>query len=429
MEGISSATLRKILVECSRLLIGLVFVFSGIVKAIDPVGGAIKIGEYLTSFDLLFLLPAKEAFSFGLSALEFSLGVCVLAGVYRKYTSFLVLVFMLFMTPLTLYLALFNPVSDCGCFGEALVLTNWQTFYKNILLLAAACVLFRDNQRMWAGFTYHAYWFVPTYSYTCCILFAYYNYAHLPVIDFRPYKVGANIPELMQIPEGAPEDEYRSTFIYEKEGVRKRFSLEEAPLEDSTWVFVDTETELVRKGYTPPIAAFNLYTTDGEDVADSILQAAELQFLLIFPKVEEADDEAIDAINSTYDFALEHHLGFYGVTGSSEEAIQEWVDNTGAEYPFLQADDVMLKTMIRSNPGLMLLRQGTVLRKWHYHDIPSEVFWNTHTPDDLSEIDRKNEEEGSKITNLFTFAVPLLLVWVYDCIRHRRRQKRKQEVK
>ena len=136
-----SDLVRKVAVEVCRLFLAALFLFSGTVKAIDPVGGAIKIGDYLTSFGLDSLLPFKEIFSFGLAALEFSLGACVLLGAYRKYTSIVLFVFMLFMTPLTLYLALFNPVSDCGCFGEALILTNWQTFYKNIVLLAASLVL------------------------------------------------------------------------------------------------------------------------------------------------------------------------------------------------------------------------------------------------------------------------------------------------
>ena len=260
----------KILVELCRLLIGVVFIFSGFVKAVDPVGGAIKIGEYLASFGLDMLQPFTVLLSFNLSAIAFALGVCMLLGVYRRYVSFLVLVFMVFMTPLTLYLALFDPVSDCGCFGDALVITNWETFFKNIVLSLAAIVTFIYNQRLFQCFTYRVYWFVALYAYLFGVGFAYYNYNHLPVIDFRPYKVGANIPQLMEMPEGAPQDEYKYTFVYEKDGVKKEFSLEDYPANDSSWTFVESKTELVKKGYQPPVAAFNIYNGEGDDVTEEI---------------------------------------------------------------------------------------------------------------------------------------------------------------
>ena len=183
-------TVKKVIAEVCRLLLGVVFIFSGTVKAVDPMGGAIKIGDYLTSFGLDKLQPFTVLISFNLSALEFMLGVCMLLGVYRRYTTFLTLLMMSFMTPLTLYLAIFNPVSDCGCFGDALVISNWQTFYKNVVLLAAAIYVFIHNQRLLQGYTYHVYWFVALWSYVFAIGFAYRNYNHLPILDFRPYKLG-----------------------------------------------------------------------------------------------------------------------------------------------------------------------------------------------------------------------------------------------
>lgn len=356
-------TVRKIAVEGCRLLIGLVFIFSGTVKAVDPMGGAIKIGDYLTAFGMDKLQPLTLLLSFNLSAVEFTLGICLLLGVYRRYASFLTLAFMCFMTPLTLYLAVFNPVSDCGCFGDALLLTNWQTFYKNVVLLAASLVVFIYNQRMWQTFTYKVYWFVALFAYIYSVGFAYRNYTHLPVADFRPYKVGANIPSLMTIPEGAAEDEYSYSFIYEKEGVRKEFTLDNVPTEDSTWVFVDSKTELIKQGYVPPVTSFNIFDIEGNDIAEQLLENPNPLFLLIAPKLEEADDEQIDEINNVYDYSLEHSIDFYCVTGSGSEEIQEWIDNTGAEYTFLTADDILLKTIIRSNPGLVLLKEGTILKK------------------------------------------------------------------
>lgn len=417
-------TVIKITAECCRFLLGAVFVFSGAVKAVDPVGGAIKIGEYLASFGLDRLQPLAVAFSFNLSAIEFTLGVCALLGVYRRYTSALLLLLMAFMTPLTLYLALFDPVSDCGCFGDALVITNWETFYKNVVLLVAAGFLFIYNQRILPFYTFRVYWFIPLFSYLFCVGFAYRNYNHLPILDFRPYKVGANIPALMAIPEGAPEDEYAYTFVYEKDGVKKEFSLDNYPANDSSWTFVESKTELVKQGYVPPVASFNVYDEQGEEVTADILEHPGPVFLLVAPRLETADDSRMDEINGVYDYALEHNIPFYCITGSSAEAAETWSDNTGAEYPFRTADEVLLKTIVRANPGLVLLKNGTILGKWHFNDIPPEeevaAFMEPYLAGTV-----KSKEEARLITNLFTFAVPLLLVWIYDFLRFRRKRTRK----
>lgn len=417
-------TVWKIIAEFCRVLIGVVFIFSGTVKAIDPMGGAIKIGEYLSSFGLDKLQPFSVLLAFNLSAIEFALGVCLLLGVYRRYTTFLIMVFMAFMTPLTLYLALFDPVSDCGCFGDAWVITNWETFYKNIVLLAAAILVFIKNQRLLQCYTIHVYWFIPLFAYVYGIGFAYRNYNHLPIMDFRPYKIGANIPALMSIPEGAPEDEYRYSFVYEKEGVKKEFSLENVPASDSTWIFVDSKTELIKQGYVPPIADFAIYNENDENITDQILHDPNLVLLLIAPKLEDACGDRIDEINEIYDYALEHKIDFFCVTGSGKEAIAEWIDNSGAEYPFLMADEVLLKTMVRSNPGLILMRDGTILAKWHYNDFPDEHELKPVLDSYLSGNTIKNEEEGRLITNLLTFSVPLLLVWLYDYLRNRLRRRK-----
>jgi len=415
-------TTTKVLVECCRLLLGVVFIFSGFVKAVDPVGFAIKIEDYLVAFGLESLNSLSMVAAMNLIAIEFMLGVCVLLGAYRRYSSLLVLAFMTFMTPLTLYLALFDPVSDCGCFGDAVILTNWETFWKNVVLLAAAIFLFIHNQRIFSFYTYKVYWFIALFSFLFCTSFEWQNYRHLPILDFRPYKIGANIPEAMSIPEGAPMDEYLYSFIYEKNGKQEVFGLENIPAEGSGWTFIESQTTLIKEGYVPAIASFNLYTPDDRDVTDEILEEGKDVFLLISPDLSEANDEFIDEINGVYDYSLEEGLDFYGVTGSSEEGINRWIDYTGAEYPFLQADDVLLKTIIRSNPGLVLLRGGTVWAKWHFRDIPEVEDVKKVMDDYRSRGQAVVKEDRSLMTNLLTFAVPLLLVWVYDYFRNRRKK-------
>ncbi|MDD2436784.1 MAG: DoxX family protein [Massilibacteroides sp.] len=420
-------TTIKILAECCRLLIGLVFAFSGFVKAVDPVGWIIKINEYLSAFGLDALKIFSGIIAFNLSAIEFMLGICVLLGVYRRYSSFLVLLFMTFMTPLTLYLALFNPVSDCGCFGDAIVLTNWQTFYKNIVFWVATVFLFIYNQRILALFTFRSYWFVALYAYSMCVLFSYQNYAHLPVKDFRPYKIGANISALMKTPEGGDEDEYEYTFVYEKDGVEKEFSLNDYPADDPSWHFVETKSKLIGQGSVPPITDFVFFNDSDQEMTEEILANERGVLLLISPKLEKANDQKVDEINSLFDYAHEHQIAFYCVTASTKREIQKWVDRTGAEYPFLMGDEVVLKTIIRSNPGLVLLKNATIFAKWHNNDIPHEERIPKVLSDYLSKDSIQPREEDRKIAvGLLAFAVPLLFVWAYDFFRYRRKKKKEK---
>ena len=411
---------RKIITEICRLILGGTFLFSGIVKAIDPVGGVIQMEDYFFAFGLTALNPMALFITINLSAIEFLLGLCVIMAVYRKYTTFCILVFMIFMTVLTLYLAIFNPVHDCGCFGQAIILTNTQTFLKNALvLLPAAIVTFIHRKKMTPIFTSKAYWFTVIFGYLFATGFSYYNYYHLPLIDFLPYKVGVNIPEQMSYPEDAPQDLYH--FIYEKNGKKKVFLPEEAPAGDSEWTFVDRK--LVREGYVPPITSFELYDETGNDIAYSLLENTKGVFLLIAPYLEKASDNHIDEINSIYDYTVENGLIFYCVTSSSKENRDAWVHNTGAEYPFLTADDVTLKSMVRANPGLVLLKSGTILQKWNHNDIPSE-----ETMADVFNtlLNHAIEKNGQETNRLLWFGgcllLPLALVWIYDHFRNRRRK-------
>jgi len=418
----------KVIAEFCRVLIGAVFVFSGIVKSIDPVGSAIKIGEYMDSFGLAHFSWMDMMLSFGLSSIEFALGACLLLAVCRKWVTLGVLIFMSIMTPLTLYIWLYNPVADCGCFGDALIIPNWLTFFKNVVLLAAAIIVFVFRKRLAQFFTHSTQWIVLVFTFFFCTGFCYWNYAHLPVTDFLPYKVGENIPAMMAIPDDAPQDEYR--FIYEKNGVRKEFTLEEAPASDSTWTYVDSK--LVRQGFTPKVETFELYDKNNENVAEAILHQPEAVLLLIAPRIEEASEKHAAQINNIYDFTCENdEFTFYCVTSSSDDKIDGWKKDTHADYPYLMADDVVLKMMIRSNPGLMLLKEGTILGKWHHNDLPtttdiirivSEYQQYTTRSDDASDpsLTTFMQKDNFWLYIISAFILPLLLVWLYDFIKNRK---------
>lgn len=363
----------KVWVNICRFVLAVVFIFSGFVKAIDPFGSFYKIQDYLTAFNLISWFPGYWPLLFAvlLAAIEFCAGIYLFLGIRRKISSTLAFLLMLVMTPLTLYLALADPVSDCGCFGDALVLTNWQTFGKNVVLLVAAVTVFRQWREITRFITLKMEWIFSMYTILFVFALSAYCLRNLPLLDFRPYKIGTNIKAGMEIPEGAKLSVLETTFVMEKEGKRKEFTLDNYP--DSTWTFVETRTIVKEKGYEPPIHDFAMQSlTSGTDITDSVLTSRGYTFLLVAHRIEEADDSNIDLINEIYDYSVEHGYGFYALTSSPEDAIALWCDRTGAEYPFCQMDDITLKTIIRSNPGLLLIKDGTILNKWSDSQLPDE---------------------------------------------------------
>lgn len=364
---------HKIALWISRILIGGTFIFSGFVKAIDPVGSSIKFEDYFVAFHLDFLSPYALMLGTILAAVEFLLGVNILLSLSPKQSSWYVLIMMSIMTPLTLYLALMNPVSDCGCFGDALKLTNWETFGKNVVLIAAAIFYFTKRNEVTHLYHHKIHWVPSLLSFIFALSIANYNQRHLPTIDFLPYKLGTNIPENMKVPEGAPVDKYETTFIYQKKEVRKEFTLENYPANDSTWHFVEQKSILVTKGVTPKIHDFSItLNSTQEDITAKILSDSSFTFLVVIPRIETAKDNYSGYINDIYDFCLDHHIPFYALTASSQEQIDKWANYTGAEYPFAFTDATALKTMIRANPGVVLLHNGTIVGKWNSVDLPNE---------------------------------------------------------
>lgn len=366
----------SILGAAARTLLGLTFIFSGFVKAVDPLGTVYKIEDYLNAFGGFFtqLVPAAPYAACALILFEFVLGVLLTFNVWTKVTSWLALAMMLVMTPLTLYLAITNPITDCGCFGDAIHLSNWATFGKNVVLLLLVVVL------LWAKDHLFATWVQPVNILICVLAFCLcgglmtYSLLHLPPVDFRPYKIGNNIPELMvvEIPEDAPRDEYEYRFIYEKDGVQQEFTLDNYPKKDSSWVFVEQTSKLIKKGYEapePPVHDFVLTLTDEEtgdiyDMTDEILEQDSVTLAIMY-KIEKASRKMVAKLNRLYEHSMETGMPFYAVTGSGEREVEIWRAETGAEYPILSCDGITLKTIVRANPGIVVLHQGTVADKYN----------------------------------------------------------------
>lgn len=372
----AKAAALTVLVNACRFLLGATFVFSGFVKAIDPIGTQYKLQDYISAVGMGGIVPDIVTLlaSVVLSALEFSLGVFVLFAIRRHLVSKILVAFMAVMTLITVWIALFNPVKDCGCFGEALRLTNVQTLLKNIVLLAASVVVAWRPLRMYRFLSRSTQWIAINYTILFVLLLSAHCLYHLPLIDFRPYHIGMNIKKGMEIPAGAPQPEFETTFILQKNGVKKEFTLDNYP--DSSWQFVDSKTVQTKEGYVPPIHDFSIQKADGDDITDSVLTAKGYIFLLVSPHLEQADDSNFGDIDLLYEYCQERKIPFYCLTASTKKDIDHWADITGAEYPFCFTDETTLKTIIRSNPGLLLLKDGTIIRKWSHNDLPSSSSLN-----------------------------------------------------
>ena len=363
--------LRITAVNVCRFVLAATFIFSGYVKAIDPLGTLYKLKDYAAAMSLNGLLPdwALVGVAIALGALEFALGVFMLFAVRRHVVSRITLAFMTAMTVLTLWIFVADPVKDCGCFGDALKLTNGETLLKNIVLIACAALVAWRPVDMARFISRSNQWIVRYYTVAYIVITSVYCLYTLPIFDFRPYHVGMNIKQGMEIPEGAEQPEFESTFLLRKNGETREFTLDNYP--DSTWEYVDTRTVQTKKGYEPPIHDFALTSCDtGEDITEQVLTKKGYTFLLVSPRLAVADDSNFGDIDQIYEYAEENGADFYCVTASANDEIERWRDLTGAEYQFCNADETTLKTMIRSNPGLMLLKDGTIIGKWSHNALP-----------------------------------------------------------
>ena len=340
--------MKKAGVNIARLILAIVLILSGFVKAVDPLGTQYKIHDYLQAVELAQYVPdiATLGAAVLLSAIEFGLGICLLFAIRRRLVTMLTLILMLVMTPITLWLAIANPISDCGCFGDAVVLTNWQTLAKNVVLLILAIIVRCWPLEMMRFISRSNQWIVINYSALFIVAVSGWSLYDLPYFDFRPYHVGIDL---------------RTGWLKMMEG-------EESPYSD---FFVErlpnsSETE----GQEPTAEGQEL--TESEDITEPILLNQGYTFLLVSPHLEQADDSQLDRINEVHEYAQEYDYSFYCLTASGKQGIQQWRERTGSEYLFCQTDDIVLKTMIRSNPGLMLLKDGKIIGKWSHNRLPGE---------------------------------------------------------
>jgi triosephosphate isomerase len=364
--------MRKVVVNMARLVLAIVLVFSGFVKAVDPMGTQYKLTDYLTALHLQMLTP--DFLTLGaaviLSALEFGIGICLLFGIRKTLSTNLTMLMMVVMTPLTLWIALTDPVSDCGCFGDALVLTNWQTFGKNIVLLLMAGIVWKWPHDIVRFISTSSQWIATNYSAVFIIAVSGWSLYDLPYLDFRPYHIGTDLRTGWQEMMNGKESPYDEFFIQR--------------------------------------------TEDGEDITDSLLNSKGYLFLLVAPHMEKADDSQLDLINQMYEYAEDYEYPFYALTASGAKGIERWRDMTGAEYPFCQTDETTLRTIIRSNPGLLLLKDGVIIRKWSHNSLPDEYALTDRLENlKIGELPKDTMAEKILIIVLW-YILPLLLLTIAD---------------
>lgn len=353
----------------ARTLLALTFLFSGFVKAVDPLGTVYKIQDYLhEGFGGVFqwAIPAAGVAAVCLIALEWLLGIAMLLNVRTRWTSWITLLFYCIMTPLTLYIAIANPVSDCGCFGDALVITNWQTFWKNIILLLLSICLVICRKAIPELFSWWMEIIITLAALGSVAGIMGYSYTHLPQIDFRPYKVGNHIPTLMEIPDDAEVDQYEITLIYAKDGKEQTFTLENYPKGDPEWTFVDQKSVLIKKGYVPPIHDFEIETLEGDYITQDILESEEPIALVVMYDLTKTDTTQLEKLMHM----IHEYPRVYFLTASGEEEIFAFAEELGWDEEttystFCFTDPITLKTIVRANPGVIVVQNGTIIDKYN----------------------------------------------------------------
>ena len=409
------SVLRPIGVNVCRLLLAATFILSGFIKAIDPLGTQYKLHDYLTALSLDTLVPswATLVAAVILAAVEFALGMYMLFAIERRRTTRMVFVLMACLTALTVWIAAADPVEDCGCFGDAITLTNTQTLVKNIVLTACAAVTAVWPRSMPRLISKSNQWIVRNYTIVFVIATSTVCLYGLPMFDFRPYHVGADLRKGMEIPEGAQQPTFVTTFVLRKDGVTREFTLDDYP--DSTWQFVDSHTTQTSAGYVPPIHDFSIQTIPGgDDITDSIVQSRGYTFLLIAPTLENADDSNFGEIDRIYEYAQDYGVPFYCLTASGERGISRWRDITGAEYQFCHTDEITLKTIIRSNPGLVLIKDGVVIRKWSHNQLPTAEELNAPLADTKAGHMPDESPARKLLTIILWFVMPLTVLTLAD---------------
>ncbi|SEA70020.1 DoxX protein [Flavobacterium gillisiae] len=361
--------MKNIITQFSRIFVGLLFIISGLIKLNDPVGFSYKLAEYFGEpvFNIPFLVPFALGLALFLVIVEVVLGVMLLIGYKSKFTIGSLLLMIVFFTFLTFYSAYYDVVKDCGCFGDALHLTPWESFTKDIVLLFFILVLFINQKLVKPLFANSAQNIIAYASIILCMFMAVWVLNHLPLIDFRPYKVGTNIQKGMEIPEGAPQSVVEMIFIYKVNGVDKEFLTDDLMNLPEGATFVDRKDKVITEGYVPPIHDFTMMKDDSDYKEELLVEPKLLMFVTYDLTIaEEGGMEKLEKLNHE---AKTKGYKVIGMTNSAVEEIEKAKKKYGLTFDFYTCDAIALKTIERANPSIVVLEKGTIKQKVHYNDI------------------------------------------------------------
>ncbi|MBC8397791.1 DoxX family protein [Flavobacteriaceae bacterium] len=358
----------KYLVNISRILVGLLFIFSGLIKINDPVGFSFKLEEYFgpTVFNIDFLLPYVLPLAIFIVVLEVLLGVFLLIGLKKEFTIYSLFAMIVFFTFLTWYSAYFNKVTDCGCFGDAIKLTPWESFTKDVILLVLIVIIMIGLKYIKPLFNNKLLYIFPSISLILCILIVNQVLSHLPLIDFRPYKVGANIIDNMVIPEDSKKAVFRYDWLFNINGEKKVISTS-GNFPDSEGTFVSVDTELIEEGYEPPILDFSMELGD-IDYTDVLMKEQKL-IIFVFYNISKTNNDAIVGLKETVELAVINDYKVIGLTASGEIDVNSFESENDIDIDFYFCDETALKTIVRSNPAAIKLHEGTIIQKTHWNDF------------------------------------------------------------
>ena len=358
----------KYLVNICRVLVGVLFIISGLIKLNDPVGFSFKLEEYFSPavLDLAFLMPYALVISLIVVILEVLLGVTLLLGYKRNLTVWSLLLMILFFTFLTFYSAYYNKVTDCGCFGDAVKLTPWESFTKDIILLVLILVLFKWRRNIKRIFRPYTTRLVVLGALLFCVFLAYYVLNHLPVLDFRPYKVNASIPEGMVVPDDAPKPIFEYAWKFDVDG-EEQIIVTNGEYPNVDGEFIGVETEEIQKGYEPPIHDFTLEIA-GVDYTEELMAEDKLLMVIAYD-IAKTNSMAYPSIKQLTDDAIKKGYKVIGTSASNESRTGPFIAKFDLKFPFYFTDETTLKTIVRSNPGVLILKKGTILQKVHYNDL------------------------------------------------------------
>lgn len=349
-----------------RILVGVVFVFSGFVKGVDPLGTAYRLEDYFIAFNWGFFIPLALFFSILLCTIEFAVGIMLLFNLKMKFTSWLLLLMMVFFTVLTFNDAINNPVPDCGCFGDAIKLTNWQTFYKNLVLLPMAIVIFVYRRKFKPFTSSGKQWLLAAIFAGLFAGFSYRCYAHLPAVDFTEWKTGHKL-----YPENPKPVKYYLTYRNKQSGEEKEYLSPDYPYNDSVWM---AQWEFVSQRVEDPNTYYGksliITDTSGNNVTESIIRNPDYQLIVNAYDLSKTDRKAFAELNDFCAKAYADNIPAVVLVSAENSQIKKFANDNNLKLDFCTTDDIVLKTIVRSNPGLILMKDGVILKKWHYNDFP-----------------------------------------------------------